>query len=148
MKLTSHPEPLAITSAAPEDGFEELRVTFLERLKSERQRLLHLSAVLAQGKMGRVPVLGELRSRAHRLSGTAAVLDLRGVAALAHALELAVEGMVVADRALSPRAENSDRVMCAALQALIQAIDSLNDPSRDLQLYEGMETARRMILNG
>jgi chemotaxis protein histidine kinase CheA len=105
-------------------------------LKAERQRLLTLSAALAQGKMDRVPVLDELRSRAHRLSGTASIFDLRGVAALARALELAVEGMAVADRALAPRAENSDRVMCAALQALIQVIDSLGKPSRELHFMD------------
>jgi hypothetical protein len=70
-------------------------------------------------------------------------LDLRGLAALARALELAVEGMAVADRALMPRAENSDRVIRATLQALIQVIDSLGKPSRELRFHGRIATPRR-----
>lgn len=126
----------------PDDGFEQLRATFFQRLKDEKQRLLDLSAALAQGKMDRVPVLDELRSRAHGLSGTASILDLRGVAALARALEVAVEGMAAADRALMPPAENSDRIMCATLQALIQVVDSLDTPSREPRPQERVATSR------
>jgi len=133
-----------------DDGLEELRTTFFARLKGERQLLLNLGAVLAQGKMDRAPVLAELRNRAHRLSGTAAVLDLREVAALAHVLELAVEGRAVADRAITPRAESSDRVMCAALQAFIEVIDGLSSSSRKLPIHARIATSRRSrrILTG
>jgi chemotaxis protein histidine kinase CheA len=150
MKLTNHVQHRASALPEPDDGFEELRATFFERLKGERQRLLSLNAVLAQRTMDRGPVLDELRSRAHRLSGTAAVLELRGVAALANALELAVEGLAAQDRALMPRAKNSDRVMCATLHALIQVIDSLGKPSHELKLYGRTATPRRArsILNG
>jgi chemotaxis protein histidine kinase CheA len=113
----------------PDDGFEQLRAKFFQRLKDEKQRLLDLSAALAQGKMDRVPVLDELRSRAHGLSGTASILDLQGVAALARALEVAVEGMA-ADRAL------------ATLQALIQVVDSLDTPSREPRPQERVVTSR------
>jgi len=143
MKLTSHEGRRAGAVAVPDDGLQELRARFFERLKDERQRLLDLGASLAQGGMDRIAVLDELRSRAHRLSGTASILDLRGVAALGHALELAMDGMAVADRALVPRAENSDRVMCATLQALIEVIDSLGKPSRELRLHERLAIPRR-----
>lgn len=144
MKLTSHGQRSAAAVAAPDDSFEALRASFLERLKGERQRLWNLGAALAQGEMGRAPILDELRSRAHRLSGTAAIFELGGVAALARALELAVDGMAAAG------AENSDRVMRAALQALIQVIDSFGKPSRGLHLYEPLAAPRRArrILNG
>jgi chemotaxis protein histidine kinase CheA len=145
MKLTS-----ADASGVPDDGLQEWRATFFERSRGERQRLLDLGASLAQGEKGRVAVLDELRSRAHRLSGTASILDLRGVAALARALELAVDGIVAADRARVPRAENSDRVMCATLQALIQVIDSVGKPARVPRLHERIATPRRArrILTG
>jgi chemotaxis protein histidine kinase CheA len=133
MKLTSFERRRAGPTAVPDDGLQELRARFLERLKDERQRLLNLSAVLTQDGTERVVVLDELRTRAHRLSGTASILELRGVAALSHALELAVEGMAAADLALVPRGENSDRVMCATLQALIEVIDSLGTPARELR---------------
>src|SRR5271163_1100598 len=120
--MTSHGQRGAGAATVMDDGLEELRATFFGRMKDERRLLSNLGALLAQGKMDRVPVLDELRSRAHRMSGTAAILDLREVAALARILELAVEARCVADRALA-HAENSDRVMGAALQALIKVID-------------------------
>ena len=129
--------------AVIDDGLEELRLTFFGRLKGERQLLLNLRAVLVQGRMDRVPALDELRSRAHRLSGTAAILDLREVSALARILELAVEGRAVADRAPTPPAENSDRVMYAALQALIKVIDSLSKSARKPPPHARIATSRR-----
>ena len=121
MKLTSNGQRAAGAVAMQGDSFEELRATFVKRLKAERQRLVSLGAALAQRKTSRAPVLDELRSRAHRLSGSAAIFELNGVAALARALELAVDALTVVDRLAVPRAENSDRVMCAALEALIQS---------------------------
>jgi chemotaxis protein histidine kinase CheA len=149
MKLTSNGQCSAVFPV-PEDSFEALRESFLERLKGERQRLWNLGAALAQDKTGRGPALDELRSRAHRLSGTAAIFELGGVAALARALELAVDGMVMAERALLPRSENSDRVMCAALDALIHLIDSFGKPSRELRPHGPMAAPHRArrTLNG
>jgi len=141
--MNSHGQRRVRRLPAPDDGLEELRATFLGRLIGERQLLANLGAALSQGKMDRAPVLSELRSRAHRLTGTASILELREFAALARVLELAVEGSTKADRMLSSRAENSDRVMCAALQALIDVIDSLNKPSRKWPLHPCMATSPR-----
>src|ERR1700722_14107560 len=69
MRLTSHGHD-AGASELPDDGLERLHATFFERLKVERPRLLDLSVALLLGEVDRVPVLDELRSRAHRLSGT------------------------------------------------------------------------------
>jgi len=150
MKLTSNGQHRAGTLSVPDDGFEALRASFLERLKGERQQLRNLGAALAQGKTSRVPVLDELRSRAHRLSGTAAIFELGGLAALARALELAVDGMAGTDRAVVPRGENSDRVMCAALEALILLIDSFGESLPESHLHGPMAAPRRArrILNG
>jgi chemotaxis protein histidine kinase CheA len=150
MKLTSQGQRRASAPVVLDDSFDALRASFVERLKGERQRLFNLGAALAQGQMGRVAMLDELRSRAHRLSGTAAIFELSGVAALARALELAVDGMRAADQAAVPRPENSDRVMCAALEALIKLIDSFGKSARELQLHEPIAAPRRArrILNG
>ena len=78
------------------------------------------SSAAAVAAIRRSPLLG----RAHRLSGTAAVFELTGVAALARALELAADGTAV-DAEDVPRGENSDTVMCVALRALIRVIDGL-----------------------
>lgn len=150
VKLTSNGQRAAGAVAIQGDSFEELRATFLERLKAERQRLVSLGKALAQVRTNRTPVLDELRSRAHRMSGSAAIFELSGVAALARALELAVDAVSMVDLAAMPRAENSDRVMCAALEALIQVIDSFDEPSNELELHGPMPTSRqaRRILNG
>jgi len=91
--------------------------------------------------------LDELRTRAHRVSGTAAIFELVGVAALARALELAVDGVTEANGAAAPRAENSDRVMCAALHALVSVIAGVGQPSHVLQLYR-RKAAPNALLNG
>jgi hypothetical protein len=124
MKLTSHGQRRAAAVSAPDDGFDELRGEFFERLKAERLRFLILNAALARNEPERAVVLQELRSRAHRLSGTAAIFEVTGVAVLARALELAVDAAAVQGGA-APRAEHSDRVMCAALLELIRVIGSL-----------------------
>ncbi len=92
MSLTDRERRSAAGDEAPDDGFEELRTVFCDRLTSERQRLLDLGAAVARGDANRAQLLAELRNHAHRLSGTAAIFELRGVAVLARALELAVEG--------------------------------------------------------
>ena len=122
MKTSSLAQRSAKVVNAPEDAFEELRAEFHERLKAERTRFLALSAALRDEKAGRSNILQELRTRAHRLSGTAAIFEVTGVAVLARALELAVEGVCGKSESGS---QNSDRVMCAALLALIQVIGSL-----------------------
>jgi len=147
MKLTSHEKRRAAASRVPDDGFEQLRATFCERLKRERLRLLQLDAALALGGGDRGQLLDELRTCAHRLSGTAAIFELVGVAALARALELATEA-VARD---APRADNSDRVMCAALHALVSVIAGLgHSPSSVMSLHEGKTAPRRAkaMLNG
>ena len=150
MKPTSNGQHRTGTMSVPDDSFEALRASFLQRLKGDRQRLRNLGAALAQGRISRVPVLDELRTRAHRLSGTAAIFELGGVSALARALEVAVDGMAAADGAVAPSAQNSDRVMCAALEALIKLIDTLGEPLLESRLHGPMATSRRprKILNG
>ena len=147
MRITNVEQGRVLAPEAPDDGFEELRAVFCERLKGERLRLLDLGATLAHGKSDRGLVLGELRDRAHRLSGTAAIFELRGVAALARTLELAVEGV---SEGSTPLAQNSDRVMYAALRALTSVISSLSQPARVLRVHEQLQAPRRgrAMLNG
>jgi Hpt domain len=144
MRIIDRGQGRAAAPLVPDDGFDELRALFCERLKGERLRLLDLSATLAHGVTERGLVLGELRNCAHRMSGTAAIFELRGVAALARALELAVEGVT------APGAENSDRVMYAALHALARVIGSLSQPASALRVHGRLQAPRRTraMLNG
>jgi Hpt domain len=148
MRITDRGPGRAAPLPVPDDDFEAVRVAFCERLKGERLRLLDLSATLAYGQTDRRLVLDELRNRAHRMSGTAAIFELCGVAALARAVELAAEG--VRAGAAAPRAENSDRVLYAALHALTCVISSLDEPARALQVHDPIQAPRRSrtMLNG
>ena len=145
MKLTNYGECRAEPSETADDSFESLREMYCQRLMGDRLHLLQLSAALARGDANREQVLDELRNRAHRLSGTAAVFELTGVAALARALELAVDGAAVGVRDV-PRAGNSDTVICAALHALIRVIDGLDKPSYAARIHPPRQ--RGMLQNG
>jgi chemotaxis protein histidine kinase CheA len=145
MKLTNYGECRAEPSETADDSFESLRAMYCQRLKGDRLHLLKLSEALARGDPSRAQVLDELRNRAHRLSGTAAIFELTGVAALARALELAVDGVAVDAEDVS-RAGNSDTVMCAALRALIRVIDDLGKPPRAARIHAPRR--RGMLQNG
>ena len=145
MKRTNYGECRAEPSETADDSFEGLRATYCQRLTGDRLHLLGLSAALARGDASRAQVLAELRSRAHRLSGTAAIFELAGVAALARALELAVDGVAV-DAEDARAAENSDTVMCAALHALIRVIEGLGKPSHSAR--SRVPRRRGMLQNG
>jgi HPt (histidine-containing phosphotransfer) domain-containing protein len=148
MKSNGHEKRRAVDSRVPDDGLEQLRAAFFERLKSERLRLLNLRVALAHGG-DRGQVLDELRTRAHRLSGTAAIFELAALAALARALELAVEGVIEANGAILPPGENSDRAMCVALHALVRVIADLVEPTPVPQLHRRKAAPRaKAMLNG
>lgn len=134
MKLTNYGECRVELSETADDSFEGLRAMYCQRLRGDRWHLLKLSAALARGDAGRAQVLDELRNRAHLLSGTAAIFELTGVAALARALELAVDGVAVGAQEV-PMAGNSDTVMCAALHALIRVIGGLGEPSHAARIH-------------
>jgi HPt (histidine-containing phosphotransfer) domain-containing protein len=123
MRATSgRPRRTASEDAAPnpaEDSFEEIRDTFCIRLRGERDHFLTLNAALTGTDDSPVPVLGELRNRAHRLSGTAAIFEFAAVAAAARALELT---LVTASGSLADNAEMPIRL---ALDALVRAIEDL-----------------------
>jgi chemotaxis protein histidine kinase CheA len=145
MKLTNYGECRAEPSETADDSFESLRAMYCQRLKGDRLHLLKLSAALAHGDANRAQVLDELRNRAHRLSGTAAIFEFTGVAALARALELAVDGVAVGARDVL-RAGNSDTVMCAALHALIRVLDGFGKPSHEARIHAPRR--RGMLQNG
>jgi hypothetical protein len=116
MKSTKHRSIAAPLRAPARDGLEELCDAFHNRLKSERIRLVAINANLGYSDMNRPLMLDELRQRTHRLSGTAAILELTGLSTLASVVELAAMSA-----AASPT-NNTDFVVRTALGALIRLI--------------------------
>src|SRR5450755_4176305 len=83
MRTTRFRSPRPAAMAAPSDSFEEIRQAFCIRLQSEGTHFAALNAALACTPECPTPILDDLRNRAHRLSGTAAIFEFAGVAAAA-----------------------------------------------------------------
>jgi hypothetical protein len=123
MKPTSADLPGAPGPSA-EEGFDELRDTFCIRLKNERILLVALGAGLERGDPSRMHITGELGSRAHRISGTAAIFELAAVSRAARALELAVVSVAAS------QGRDADRVIWDAIDGLVSLIERLEPPRR------------------
>jgi HPt (histidine-containing phosphotransfer) domain-containing protein len=99
-----------------DDGFERLGELFAARLQADRRQLVSLSAALAHSDDDPVPIFEALRQGAHRMRGTAAIFEIRDVAAAAKRLEQA------ADAALGGRHANTDVAVWNALVALVELL--------------------------
>jgi HPt (histidine-containing phosphotransfer) domain-containing protein len=97
-----------------DDGFEDLRNVFRERIESERVHLVSLSAALARAEDDAAWIFEDLQFRAHRLQGGASIFELPDLARAAHALEQA------AVSASKSRADNTDEKVWEALVNLVQ----------------------------
>ena len=128
----------------PEDSFEEIREAFCVRLQSERNHFLALDSALRRPEKSPTSILDELRNRAHRLSGTAAIFEFAGVAAAARALELAVVS------ASAPLAKAAEPAIGRALDALVRVIGEFKEEPRLTHIAAaGSEPRRaRAMLHG
>jgi HPt (histidine-containing phosphotransfer) domain-containing protein len=88
-------------------------------MQSERLHFAALNAALELADEIPTPILHDLRNRAHRLSGTAAIFEFTGIAAAARALELSVTSAESSD------AGDSEPAVCTALAALVRLIGGL-----------------------
>jgi HPt (histidine-containing phosphotransfer) domain-containing protein len=99
---------------------EELRVAFHARLQSERVHFVTLSAALARVEESPTWIFHDLRDRAHKLRGTAAIFEMDEVAAAARSLEKA------AASASMSHADNTDSAVWTALVALVRLMGSID----------------------
>jgi HPt (histidine-containing phosphotransfer) domain-containing protein len=112
------PEP--IWTRTEDDGLEELRVVFEGKLQSERAHFVALSAALARVAGSPDPVFSELRNRAHKMRGSAAVFEMAQVASVAGSLEIAAIAATVS------HADNTDAAVWTALVALVRLLGILD----------------------
>jgi HPt (histidine-containing phosphotransfer) domain-containing protein len=118
---TTPPRPREAIWARTEDhGLEELRVVFEGKLQSERAHFVALSAALAKVAGSPGPVFSELRNRAHKMRGSAAVFEMAQVASVAGSLEIAAIAATVS------HAENTDAAVWTALVALVRLLGTLD----------------------
>jgi len=104
----------AAARAGLDDDLEGLRASFDARLRSERVHLVTLSAALARAEDHPAQIFADLRDRAHRIRGGAAILAIEPIAAAACSLEFA------AILAVKSRAGHADTAVWAALVALVR----------------------------
>jgi hypothetical protein len=117
---TTPPRPRKTTWARTDDGgFEELRVVFEGKLQSERAHFVALSAALARVEGSPGPVFSELRNRAHKMRGSAAVFEMVQVASAAGLLEIAAIAATVS------HADNTDAAVWTALVALVRLLGTI-----------------------
>jgi Hpt domain-containing protein len=119
----SSPAPLpgeAIYAPTDDIALDELRVAFQGKLQSERAHFVALSAALARAEDGPNPVFNELRTRAHKMRGSAAVFEMAQVALATGALEIA------AIEATVSHADNTDAAVWTALVALVRLLGTLD----------------------
>jgi HPt (histidine-containing phosphotransfer) domain-containing protein len=123
MKSRKHAHSPPPVDAA--DDFDELRDIFNSRLQRERLHFVMLSAELARADSGVERIFEDLKSRAHRLHGGAAIFELTEMAAAAGALETA------AGAAAEAHAANTDTTVWNALGGLVALIDRLQPRIQD-----------------
>ena len=105
---------------ASDDGLDQLSMAFHARLQSERVHLATLSAALARTEENPVWIFQDLKFRAHKIQGGAAIFDIGEIGAAACALETA------AASAIASNAENTDDAVWTALVALVRLIGELD----------------------
>jgi HPt (histidine-containing phosphotransfer) domain-containing protein len=110
----------AAADTEPGDNFQELRASFYARLKLECVHFVTLSATLARTDEDPAPIFSELRDRAHKIRGSAAMFEIADVAAAACALELASISATTSD------ASNGDAAVWTALVALVELLEALD----------------------
>jgi HPt (histidine-containing phosphotransfer) domain-containing protein len=116
---TPPPPGKAIWARTDDDGLEELRVVFEGKLQSERAHFVALSAALARVEGSPGPVFNELRNRAHKMRGSAAVFEMVQVASAAGSLEIAAIAATVS------HADNTDAAVWTALVALVRLLGTI-----------------------
>jgi HPt (histidine-containing phosphotransfer) domain-containing protein len=125
MRATRSPARTAANPVPSVDSFEEIRAAFCLRLQSERLHFAALNEALGLAEEIPTPILDDLRNRAHRLCGTAAIFEFSGISAAARELERSATAAAVA----SAPARNSERGVSTALAALVSLIADLKKNS-------------------
>jgi hypothetical protein len=103
------------------DGLEELRAAFLAKLHNERVQFVALSAALARAEEDADCIFLDLRDRAHKIRGGAAVFEIPELASAARTLEIAA---IAAGAACA--GNNDDEVW----DALVELVRLMGDTGR------------------
>ncbi len=106
--------------AAVEAAYEEVRLSFLFRLRGEQAHLATLTEALGSAEVDAATAFADLERFAHRLRGAAAVFEIPELRDMAKTLEQAVSA------AVALRATNSDPLVQNAIHELNARLSFLN----------------------
>jgi len=104
--------------AESDDPLEKLRRAFIVRLGEDRVRFLALRAALGARQVPPEAIVAELRARAHKMRGAAAIFEMRELCAAASLLEDATI-------AASVQVKQGEAMVEAPLGALIDFLEPL-----------------------
>jgi hypothetical protein len=110
----------AMPRSPPSDGLDDMRLAFHARLQNERVQLATLSAALARAEESPAWIFQDLKFRAHKTRGGAAIFEIAEVAAAACALEEAANAACLAN------ADNTDPAVWSALVAMVRLLGTLD----------------------
>jgi HPt (histidine-containing phosphotransfer) domain-containing protein len=124
MTSTNYWPRLTTPPAGEDDRFEELRIAYYARLKSDRAQVVSLRTQLAEGSDPKA-TYEAIRVCAHGMAGAAAIFEATDVMKAARKLEhAAVEATTSPDPVQS--AENSGNpALRPLLDSLIELLDSI-----------------------
>jgi HPt (histidine-containing phosphotransfer) domain-containing protein len=118
MRSTSHWPRLTPAPAGTDDRFEELRIAYYARLKSDRTQVVALRTQLATGPESKA-TYEAIRVCAHGMAGAAAIFEAADIMKAARKLE-----QVASEAALSQGASGNPAVR-PLLDSLIELLDSI-----------------------
>jgi hypothetical protein len=120
MNPTRRRSPKLAPRRPPDDGLDEMRLTFHAKLQDERMHLATLSAALARADESAAWIFHDLQFRSHKIRGGAAIFEMAEVAAAACVLEEA------AHAACMTKADNTDAGVWAALVAIVRLLGTFD----------------------
>ena len=124
MRSTSNWPRLSPGPAGTDDRFEELRIAYYARLKSDRAQVMTLRTQLAKGPESKA-TYEAIRVCAHGMAGAAAIFEATDIMNAARKLEhVASEAAVATDTAQS-QGDSGNPAVRPLLDSLIELLDSI-----------------------
>ncbi len=116
--------PRLSVPAGPNDPFDDLRVSYYTRLRSDCAQLQRLHMQMARPERGPAAQYDSIHVTAHGMAGAAAVFGVTDVMNAAMTLERA------ALAAANAQADSADQTARAALGALTDLLQSIDEATR------------------
>ncbi len=126
MRSTSHWPRLTPAPAGADDRFEELRIAYYARLKSDRAQVLSLRTLLVESSDAKA-AYEAIRACAHGMAGAAAIFEANDVMTAARQLEHAASAAKTSLDSAAPAGDSGNPAVSPLLDSLIELLNSICD---------------------